>query len=331
MCSLFGWLDCGKKLSHKLLKKLTQALANAAEERGTDAAGISYIKNGHVTIYKRPKPAHKVRFNIPDGTTAVMGHTRLATQGDKENNYNNHPFFGKADKAFAFAHNGVLYNDTALRKACNLPKTKIETDSYVAVQLIERQKKLDFNSLKNMAEDVMGNFVFTLLDENNTLYFIKGNNPLYLIYLEHIGLYVYSSTKSIMDKALKAVRMQSEKYTIIEVCEGDIISISADGKIDSSRFTPENYSFFSTGKNTKKSRYNYEWYDWEDDEYCEYTSEEELLLDMCNCYNVDVDDVLLLLDYGYTAMEIEEMFMDTNLLRLTIQEVKHNSFYSDFV
>jgi len=35
MCALFGWLDCGKKLPHKLLKKLTQALANAAEACGT--------------------------------------------------------------------------------------------------------------------------------------------------------------------------------------------------------------------------------------------------------------------------------------------------------
>ncbi|MDE6834273.1 MAG: class II glutamine amidotransferase [Ruminococcus sp.] len=328
MCALYGWLDCGKKLPHKLLNKLTQALANAAEERGTDAAGISYIKNGHVIIYKRPKPAHKVKFNIPYGTKAVMGHTRLATQGDKENNYNNHPFYGKADKAFAFAHNGVLYNDTALRKSNNLPATKIETDSYIAVQLIERQKKLDFDSLRNMAEDVMGNFVFTILDENNTLYFIKGNNPLYLIYLERLGLYVYASTKSIMDKAMKSVGLQSEKPTIIKVCEGDIISISSDGKIYSSRFTPEDYSFFSTS--TKKSRYKYEWYDWEDDsEYCEYTSEEELLFDMCNCYGVDEEDIILLLDYGYTAMEIEEMFMDTYLLHSSIQEVKHNSFYND--
>jgi len=44
MCALFGWLDCGKILSVRVLKKLTQALANAAEERGTDASGISYIK-----------------------------------------------------------------------------------------------------------------------------------------------------------------------------------------------------------------------------------------------------------------------------------------------
>ncbi|MDE5582623.1 MAG: class II glutamine amidotransferase [Ruminococcus sp.] len=330
MCALYGWLDCGKKLPHRLLKKLTQALANAAEERGTDAAGISYVKNGHVTIYKRPKPAHKIKFNIPENTVAVMGHTRLATQGDKENNCNNHPFYGKADKSFAFAHNGVLYNDTVLSKTYSLPKTNIETDSYVAVQLIEQQKKLDFNSLRNMAEDVMGNFVFTILDKNNTLYFVKGNNPLYLIYFERFGLYVYASTKSIMDNALKAIRMQYEKPIIIKVCEGDIVSISSDGKIDSSRFNPDNYSFLSTG--TKRTRYSFDWYDWEgNSDYCGYTDEEELLLDMCNCYGIDEDDVLLLLDYGYTAMEIEDMFMDTDLLRSAIQEVKHNSFYNDFV
>ena len=328
MCALYGWLDCGKKLPHRLLKKLTQALANAAEERGTDAAGISYIKNVHVTIYKRPKPAHKIKFNIPENTVAVMGHTRLATQGDKENNCNNHPFYGKADKSFAFAHNGVLYNDTVLSKTYSLPKTNIETDSYVAVQLIEQQKKLDFNSLRNMAEDIMGNFVFTILDENNTLYFVKGNNPLYLIYFERFGLYVYASTKSIMNNALKAIRMQYEKPIIIKVCEGDIVSISSDGKIDSSRFNPDNYSFLSTG--TKRTHYSFDWYDWEEDEYCGYTDEEELILDMCNCYGIDEDDVLLLLDYGYTAMEIEDMFMDSNLLRSSVQEVKQNSFYNDF-
>ncbi len=326
MCALYGWLDCGKKLPHKLLKKLTQALANTAEERGTDAAGISYVKNGHIAIYKRPKPAHKIKFNIPENTVAVMGHTRLATQGNKENNYNNHPFYGKADKSFAFAHNGVLYNDTELRKSHNLPETKIETDSYVAVQLIEKYGSLDFNTLRSMAEDVMGNFVFTLLDENNTLYFVKGNNPLYLIYLERLELYIYSSTKSIMDKALKIVGLQFENPTIINVCEGDIISISADGKIDNSSFTLEDYSFFNT--NIKRTHYNFDWYGWEEDEY---TDEEELLLDMCNCYGVDEDDIILLLDYGYTAMEIEEMFMDTDLLRSTIQNIKYQDYYDDFL
>lgn len=49
MCSLFGFLDYQGIIPHKVLRKLTQALANAAEERGTDAAGISYINNGTAT------------------------------------------------------------------------------------------------------------------------------------------------------------------------------------------------------------------------------------------------------------------------------------------
>ena len=143
MCALFGWLDYKGIVSDKLLKKLTQALANAAEERGTDASGIAYVKSGKVTIYKRPKPAHKLRFNAPNGTKAVMGHTRMTTQSDEKFNYNNHPFYGHADVDFAFAHNGVLYNDKELRTEKHLPQTQIETDSYVAVQLLEQQGKLN--------------------------------------------------------------------------------------------------------------------------------------------------------------------------------------------
>ena len=36
MCSLFGWLDYKSMIPTPILKKLTQALANAAEERGDD-------------------------------------------------------------------------------------------------------------------------------------------------------------------------------------------------------------------------------------------------------------------------------------------------------
>ena len=186
MCALFGWLDYKGIVPYKVLKKLTQALANAAEERGTDAAGISYIKDGKITIYKCPKPAHKIHFNAPDCTRAIMGHTRMATQGDKSQNFNDHPFSGTAgDTTFAFAHNGVLWNDKELRKEKLIPDTHIETDSYIAVQLLESKNKLNFDSLRYMAETVEGNFTFTVLDQNNSLYIIKGSNPMCLLRFEN--------------------------------------------------------------------------------------------------------------------------------------------------
>ena len=89
-----------------------------------------------------------------------MGHTRMTTQGQREKNYNNHPLFQlRKGKAFALAHNGVIWNDLGLRRTKHLPKTKIQTDSYVAVQL-EQQKTLDFDSLAKMAEQVEGSFSF---------------------------------------------------------------------------------------------------------------------------------------------------------------------------
>ena len=144
---------------------------------------ISYIKEGKVTIYKRPRAAHLIRFNVPDNAKAIMGHTRMATQGDKKHNYNNHPFSCVAgDTAFSFAHNGVLWNDKDLRKKGLVPESHIETDSYVACQLIETQSKLDFDSLKYTAETVEGNFTFTALDQHNSLYIIKGSNPMCLLH-----------------------------------------------------------------------------------------------------------------------------------------------------
>ncbi len=321
MCALFGWLDYKHIIPYKILKKLTQALANAAEERGTDAAGISYIRDGQVVIYKRPKPSHKIHFNAPDDTTAIMGHTRLTTQGNQKFNQNNHPFPGHADKKFSFAHNGVLYNDIELRKEKNLPDTHIETDSYVAVQLIEQQKKLDFNSLKNMAEDVQGNFTFTVLDEENSLYIIKGSNPMFLLHFEMLGLYVYASTESIMKNALKKVGMYNFPHTKIETAHGDIIRINSNGIITRSEF--ENREDF---RYTSWLRYLYD--DFEDDYYNQH---EQLLLEICGCYGIDEDDVIMLLDYGYSADEIEDMLCDYTLITETVRAIKGEEDYEDFL
>ena len=56
MCCLFGFYDYGHSLSAKQKSRLVSALAVAAEARGTDATGIAYLANSHLSIYKRPFP-----------------------------------------------------------------------------------------------------------------------------------------------------------------------------------------------------------------------------------------------------------------------------------
>ena len=165
-----------------------------------------------------------------------MGHTRMTTQGSADKNQNNHPFPGKVgNKAFALAHNGVLCNDRELRHERHLPKTDIETDSYVAVQLIEQKNELTFDSLREMAEAVEGSFVFTILDQDNSLYFVKGENPLTIYHYPELGLYLYASTPGILDHALAALGMNQE-YDTIWPEQGEILRIDGQGQQDRATF-----------------------------------------------------------------------------------------------
>ena len=164
MCCLFGFVDYAGSLSVKQRNRLIRELSIAAEARGTDATGIAYNTSRGLQVYKRPLAAHRLHLRIPAEARAVMGHTRMTTQGSAKKNYNNHPFFGHVkEESFALAHNGVLWNDLELRHAKHLPRTKVQTDSYIAVQLLEQKKSLDFDSLRYMAEQVEGSFSFTVL------------------------------------------------------------------------------------------------------------------------------------------------------------------------
>lgn len=195
--------------------------------RGTDTTGIAYNYGGKLRIYKRPLPTHKMKFRVPHGVNVILGHTRMTTQGSEKRNINNHPFSGKVpDRPFALAHNGMLWNDEELRKSEKLPFTPIETDSYIAVQLIEQQRALHFDSLKAMAEKVQGSFVFTVLDHEDSIWFVKGDNPLHIFCYD--GYLLYASTEEILIRTER--RLKIRRHSTIDIGEGEILKIDRHGK-----------------------------------------------------------------------------------------------------
>ena len=237
MCGLFGFVDYGHQLTRKQRSRLLTVLSTACEERGTDATGIAYNHNGRQIIYKRPLPAHLMWYRVPVEVTTVMGHTRMTTQGSALRLENDHPFRGCAGGTqFALAHNGVLYNDKILRKEFDLPDTKIETDSYVAVQLLEKFGRVDFQGLQDMAEKLEGSYTITALTEDNALYFVKGNNPMCIYHYRQAGLYVYASTEEILKKAMLRAKLQLGSVEKIQLFSGEILRIDARGRISRSHF-----------------------------------------------------------------------------------------------
>jgi len=100
---------------------------------------------------------------------------------------------------------------------------KIQTDSYIAVQMLEQAGSISTKSMGLMAEQLLGSYAFSLLDEHENLYLAKGSNPLHIRHYPTRGLYIYASTEQVVKKAVKALRLKSHAHKIIPIHSGDIV------------------------------------------------------------------------------------------------------------
>lgn len=317
MCAIFGLLDFKGTLTASERLRIIRALGKASEVRGTDATGIAYVQDGAIRIQKAPRPARRMKYRIPPEARYIMGHTRMATQGAAGKNYNNHPFPGKAGKLqFALAHNGVLFNDHELRRTHRLPGTKVETDSYVAVQLIEQEGKLSADSLKVMAEALGGTFTITILDSKDNLYFVKGNNPLTIYLIPSLGCYVYASTKEILDTALAELELTSVSKATVAISQGDIMQINCTGKRVVSRFDDtklvfqDYYSGFGGWHRPFQTHLTYK-----ENDYLEEVVQYGL------SKGIPEAELHLLINAGYDALDLEELLYDAPLRANCVREI----------
>lgn len=302
MCSLFGIIDYGNVLTPCAKNRILSILSRECEIRGTDATGIAYNYRNRIHIYKRPVAARKMRFHIPNGVNVVMGHTRMATQGDAKINRNNHPW---ATKNFALAHNGVLWNDGILREVEELPYTLIETNSYVAVQLLEKQETLNFDAIRTMAEKVQGSFVFTVLSRDNNMYFVRGDNPLSVFCYD--GFYLYASTADILVKTELQLGLKHNNLIPIEV--GEVLKIDRYGRCS--------WSYFELSNMWNDIGYPNDW-----NEFGNFSKSNKYIFETAKTMGIPSEDVRLLLHYGCDAGEIEELLYDPNLLHDIVSEIR---------
>ena len=318
MCGLFGLIDYKGCLSAKQKEKIIKVLSAECEVRGTDAAGIAYIEKEEIKIYKQPLPAHKIKFKFKSNPSVIMGHTRMTTQGNQKFNYNNHPFYS-AKLKFALAHNGVIHNDKKLRKSEKLPQTNIQTDSYIAVQLIENKRTLNLETLKFMAEKVKGSFCFTLLDRYNNFYIVKGDNPINIY--DFGNFYIYASTKEILNKAIKNLRIKL-KYSEITLSCGDILKLSPNGSFESERFDISDFEleywlndYYDRiyGFHKRKNCFS----DNDDSFEEEYFND---IVEYAKMIGVNEEDIEYLLANGYDYFDIEEMLYEPDMLEQCLFE-----------
>ena len=219
------------------------------------------------------------------------------------------PFTGyTVNGDFALCHNEVPFNYDYVRNLEHLPHTKIKTDTYAAVQLLEKYGKADFENIGKMFELVNGSFVFTILTDEEKLYISRWDNPICIIHFPKLEIYIYTSTEEIMQTVVKDTIFEKQQFEVISVSEGEMISIDKQGTIERSRFAPiqEDYFGYYDMYGDYRDRYDYDSY----------------LYDCCNMFGISEKELILLYEMGYDDEEIELMITDYDLLRKCLDEAK---------
>ena len=291
------------KLTSSQRRQIIRELGKAAEVRGTDATGIAFFHEGRLHIQKAPRPARRMKYRIPEEARYIMGHTRMTTQGSARRNQNNHPFAGKAgDSRFALAHNGVIFNDLELRRSNSSPRQPSRRTATSRCSSLSGKRKCPPTVSAGWRRCWRDTLRLQCWTREKTMYFVRGDNPLTIWWCPDMGVYLYASTKEILERAAKALGFRWWRKEVIEPDQGTILAIDREGQRSVSRFDDSNLIA------------SWRWYSplWrsinhQEDEYL------SMVMDMGEQLGISRQELGLLSRAGYSAWDMEDLLYDDAL------------------
>ncbi len=216
LCTIAGLAGPIHKLSSKLkieLHEFLSCLFTTSELRGRDAAGFWVWRKDHYVFEKRPTPAEDLiersprwkglRFN--PGSLYLL-HTRAATDGDPNENMNNHPHLGEHS---VMIHNGMIWGHNSIASQFGL-NMKTDCDSEVLLRLAEYTDDIE-EGLKFMYETAsdsngLDSIATAFVDRRNPNRILLSRNsgsPCYIYKSERFGCTFFVSTEIIFERALE--------------------------------------------------------------------------------------------------------------------------------
>lgn len=244
MCGVIGISTTSNHASFLIRRGLA-----ALQHRGQESAGISATQSsGEILTFRNmglvPQAINEEVLKKLGENALAIGHTRYGTSGASTLD-NAHPITLKNGKyALSIVHNGNLPDITNLRD--ELQEYDEATNDTMLVAKLLLKKRPQFSSWEETLNDVLphchGSYNFIVLTNDNELFAIR--DP-YAIYSFSIGRlddgYVIASESAALD-AINADFVR-------DVAPGEIVKLTADGKINS--------YFFGISKHPMHSLFEY--------------------------------------------------------------------------
>ena len=215
MCGIVGCIgkDKGREYIINGLKTL--------DYRGYDSAGVAFLKQDKITIYKDAGSVSHLNSLIPSGVDGdvLIGHTRWATHG-KPNKINSHPHMS-FDGEFVLVHNGIVekfaeHKASLIKQGASFVS---DTDSEVVVNMIAlfyKEEKDVLKAIKRVMETIEGSYAISLIHKGeDRLYVLKNVSPLLIGIGENYNL-VASDASPMIEHTNKFIELGDKEYGYIE-------------------------------------------------------------------------------------------------------------------
>lgn len=260
MCGLAGVILNQNKsldeLQYGIITDVFKGILVKAQARGNHASGFGVVFD--TKEYLLHKDAVDATHLIADGdtdanlglvdstTTAIIGHTRFATQGDVNTNSNNHPI--RAGNVIG-THNGWVSNDDSLFRQFNLYR-HAEVDSEVLFRMINEANSPD-EFFEKMLPKAQGKItaVWSDVEFPEIIYILKGNNPLSLIYVKELGALFYASLEYMITGVLDGMNI---RYKKVKINSGTAV------RFNTKKWTAKTRKIDFVGMNKNVIRYSWE-------------------------------------------------------------------------
>ncbi len=252
MCGIFGVVaQENAGFNARSLEQALRSLFLLSESRGKEAAGVAIVNASTVNVLKRPIPASELiktadyNFTIlspiksffksngakQNSSIALIGHSRLVTNGSEDDHNNNQPVIAGGMVA---VHNGIVVNDSELWSKFPSLKRHYEVDTEIVLALLrefysqgvslEQAVQMTFEQIQGAAS------VAVFFEDLNALMLATNNGSLYYCMNKSENAFVFASERKILSdalatKALQQVFPQGEPVQL-ESGQGMILDLS---------------------------------------------------------------------------------------------------------
>lgn len=225
MCGVFGFVTDGRhRYPPALLEKAVMGLARAAECRGKDSSGVVVRQAGRgLDVFKGntritelcevPAVATAIRGAITEAATsggrptAMMGHSRLVTNGSQLQDENNQPV---VRDGIVGIHNGIITNDEALWAQHPELTRRYEIDTEVWLALIDlalRQGHRIDEAIATASHEIEGTYSVAMLFQGLPKLALATNNGSLYTLTDDQGFVAFASE----EEPLKVMRTTLSK------------------------------------------------------------------------------------------------------------------------